>query len=73
MGAVPGRLEMWVDMLTNQEKIKMIEERINNISFHMEGLLQEKDTPYFQSEMYENFSAIINALRSELVALTNRV
>lgn len=64
---------MWGNMLTNQEKINLIEERINNINFHIEGLLQEKDTPYFQSEMYEDFCAIIDGLKAEVFALTNQL
>lgn len=59
-------------MITTQEKIKMLQERIINMQFHIDGLLTEKDTSFFQNELYEEFYAKITKLKQELEALTNQ-
>lgn len=59
-------------MITTQEKIKILQERIINTQFHIDGLLAEKDTSFFQNELYEEFYAKITKLKQELEALTNQ-
>ncbi len=72
MAAAPGFLETWVNMITNAEKINIIKDKIEDINFHILGLLSEKETEYFQKELYEDFYAKLNYLNSELLALTNQ-
>jgi len=42
------------------------------MQFHIDGLLTEKDTSFFQNELYEEFYAKITKLKQELEALTNQ-
>lgn len=59
-------------MLTIQEKLDILNGYLNNINFHIEGFLTEKDTESFQNELYADYMSKKQAIENEIVLLTNQ-
>lgn len=62
--------EMWDKMLTNQEKIQIINDRLYNIYFHIDGFLSEPNEEFRNNELLNEYilrKTALEELRDSLV------
>ena len=62
--------EMWDNMLTNEEKISIINNRLNNLEFHIQGFLSEPNEEFRNNELLTEYrlrKGAVEQLKDSLV------